>query len=211
MPTGFNHFDIVYYINLKHRDDRNEHIQSELHSTGIDKNKIHRIDAVYHKDFGALGCSKSHITAIEMFLNTSDDIKNCLILEDDFSIKYPIHLVNDILDKFFSSEIDYDVLMVSANICECENTNDAFVKKIISAQTTSGYCVNKRYAPILLQNFKDGYKLLEEAGIQVHDFCIDIFWKQIQREHKWFCTYPVIGEQMESYSDIEKKITYYRC
>ena len=82
---GLNNFDIVYYINLEHRKDRYIHINNELSKTNIDPNKINRIDAVYNINKGCLGCSKSHILALEAFINTSDEIQNCIIFEDSKS------------------------------------------------------------------------------------------------------------------------------
>jgi GR25 family glycosyltransferase involved in LPS biosynthesis len=217
MPTvakkGFNHFDVLYYINLEHRTDRNEHILAELAKTGIDESKVHRIDAVCIKEFGMLGCVKSHIKTLEAFLQTPDEIQNCLILEDDFKLKDLNNLNVSIenLDAFFGMNIEYDVLMISGNLIHCKRTFVPFLLKVDEAQTTSGYCITKKFAITLLENFREGADLLEKAGYQLHEVCLDQYWKRLQKDNKWFAIYPLIGEQMLSYSDIEKKTVYYGC
>lgn len=204
---GFNHFDIIYYINLEHRTDRKEHVLAELDKTGIDVSKVHRIDAVYMPDFGILGCGKSHIKAMEAFLQTPDDVQNCLILEDDFILKSEI----DNLDRFFQMNIEYDVLMISGNVLDCQKTNLPFLNKVYDAQCASGYCITKQYAPKLLENFKESVMLLEAKGYKEHDISCDIYWKKLQKVDKWYAMNPMIAEQMMSYSDIEKKTVYYGC
>lgn len=204
---GFDYFDILYYINLEHRTDRNEHFLTELSNTGIDESKIHRIDAIYNPTFGELGCSQSHIKALEAFLQTPDDIKNCLILEDDFKLKTSTYH----LGAFFEKNIDYDVLMISGNIIHCKRTTVPFLLKVDEAQAASGYCVTKQFAHILLENFREGATLLQNTGHKVHELCLDQYWKKLQKDNKWFALYPLIAEQMMSYSDIEKKVVYYGC
>ena len=63
-----NHFDIIYVINLKHRTDRLESIMKELSTMGVDEKKIVRINAIYNKEFGALGCAQSHRLALSYFM-----------------------------------------------------------------------------------------------------------------------------------------------
>jgi GR25 family glycosyltransferase involved in LPS biosynthesis len=81
---GLNKFDIVYYINLDRRPERNAHIQSELKKTNIDPAKINRITATDVPACGAYGCTLSHIETLTKFLDTDDSIQTCMVLEDDF-------------------------------------------------------------------------------------------------------------------------------
>ncbi len=208
---GLNNFDIVYYINLEHRKDRYDHINNELNKTNIAPEKINRIDAVYIKDFGILGCGKSHILALEAFLKTPDSILNCVIFEDDFIFTQEQKVCNELIDKFFNSIKDFDVLMLSSNTLKEENTDYSFINRIKNAQTLSGYCVNKKFAPILLENFRDGVFNLEKIGHKEPDYCIDMYVKKLQPKSLWYCINPKIGIQMESYSDIEKCVVSYNC
>jgi glycosyl transferase family 25 len=204
----FDHFDVLYYINLQHRHDRNEHILQQLALTNIHPSKIHRIDAIYHKDFGELGCSQSHIKALEAFLQTSDDIKTCLIIEDDFMFRQKdIDFSN--LNNFFDLKIDFDVFLLSGNIIHARRTDAPYIIKVEESQTTSGYCVTKQYAAKLLANFKEGAQKLVETGHKIHHLCLDQYWKSLQPIDNWFALYPLLGQQMASYSDIEKKVVDY--
>lgn len=208
--TGLNRFDVVYYINLEHRKDRLEEITNELKKTNINENKITRIDAYYNPHMGTLGCTKSHIAALEHFLNTSDELQHCIVFEDDFVFTLEQDIVNKTIDDFFTQNIDYDVLMLSANIVQNENTEYPFLTKILDAQTTAGYCVNKKFVRTLLANFNEAKYKLETEGLK-HDNCFDIHMKLLQSGNNWYCLNPKIGMQRDSYSDIEKKIVSYNC
>ena len=206
---GLNNFDVIYYINLKHRVDRFDHINNELSKTNIDKNKINRIEGIYIKDFGILGCAKSHILALQQFIKSPHN--TCIIFEDDFEFTQDQIIINNLINRFFNEVKDFDVLMLSANILNNQPTNYDFITKIIDAQTLSGYAINKKFAEKLLNNYQTSVYLLEQEGHKVHDLCFDIYIKKLQPNNNWFCLNPIIGKQLESYSDIENKIVYYDC
>ena len=206
---GLNNFDIVYYINLKHRKDRFEHINNELNKTNIDKNKINRIEGIYYEKFGILGCAKSHILALKSFINSGKE--NCIIFEDDFEFTKTQDQINNLINSFFNFNIDYDILMLSSNILNSVETEYSFLIKILNAQTLSGYCVNKKFAPKILANYEESVRILEIIGYKVHQYCFDIFMKKLQPNNNWYCLNPRIGKQIKSYSDIEKQIVNYNC
>ena len=206
---GLNNFDIVYYINLKHRVDRLTNINNELNKTNIMKDKINRIEGIYYETFGILGCAKSHILALEQFILSNKD--NCIIFEDDFIFTEDQTTINNLINNFFNQVKTYDVLMLSSNIIENIETKFSFITKILDAQTLSGYCINKQFAPILLNNFKESVYLLENYGKKIHNFCFDIYMKILQPSHNWYCINPKIGKQIKSYSDIENDIVEYDC
>jgi len=210
MNKGFNHFDIVYFINLDHRTDRLEHITNELNKTNIEPIKINKISAIYTPNLGALGCSKSHVIAIESFLKTPETNQTCLILEDDFVFTQEQCVVNDLINKVFENNVDFDVLMLSANIGHQMPTTYPFLTKIYNAQTTSGYVVCRRFASILLDNYKQSVELLEEHNIGYNN-CIDMHMKQLQPYYNWYCLNPKIGIQLPSFSDVEKRFVQYGC
>ena len=206
---GLNSFDIIYYINLAHRTDRNEHIINELAKTNISKEKINRIEAVYIEHFGILGCAKSHILALEKFIESKCD--TCIIFEDDFMFTEEQNEVNKLIESFLTNIHSYDVFMLSCNLFKYDETNITNIKKIIDGQTLSGYCVTKQFAPKLLYNFKESVNILECHNIKIHDFCFDIYMKRLQPFSNWYCLEPRLGKQMKSYSDIEKVETDYGC
>ena len=207
---GLNNFDIVYYINLSHRKDRYIHINNELSKTNIDPNKINRIDAIYNISKGCLGCSKSHILALEAFINTPNEIQNCIILEDDFTFTEKQGDINNLINLFFKNVDTFDVLMLSSNTLNEEKTILPFITKINDAQTLSGYCVSKKFAPILLDNYRTGYEQLERTGNN-NLYCVDMYMKILQPQSLWFCLNPKIGKQIMSYSDNENMVVSYNC
>ena len=198
--TGFDLFNIVYFINLDHRTDRLQNIENELSKTNINKEKIKRIQGIFTGKNGTLGCAMSHCKVLEEFLKTPENIKNCVIFEDDFIFTENQESVNKLINNFFK-EIgdDYDVLMLSSYLLDTVNVNENILK-INAAQTLSGYVVNKRYAEKLLNNFKVSVHMLYE---------VDVHMKILQKTDKWYCLNPKIGKQKTSYSDIQKKIVKY--
>jgi len=206
---GLNNFDVVYYINLDHRKDRYQHITKELSKTNIDQEKIKKISGIYIKELGILGCAKSHCLALEEFIKSNKD--HCIIFEDDFEFTENQDFINSLINRVFNEMKDFDVLMLASNILNGQPTNYNFLTKIIDAQTLSGYAVSKKFAPILLNNYRESIKLLEGAGQKVHPFCFDIYMKRLQPFTKWYCLKPKIGKQIESYSDIENRVVDYEC
>jgi GR25 family glycosyltransferase involved in LPS biosynthesis len=163
------------------------------------------------KDFGILGCAKSHILALEAFLSTSDNIQTCIIFEDDFTFTKTQDEINDLINLFFNNIKEYDVLMLASNTLHEEETEYSFITKIINAQTLSGYSISKQFAPTLLKNYKESVQILEYIGYKVYQYCFDIYMKQLQPKSLWYCLNPKIGKQMKSYSDIENQIVNYEC
>jgi hypothetical protein len=190
---------MIYYINLDKRLDRKEQIMSELNKLSPDE--IERVPGVYIEDFGALGCTYSHIDCLNRFIKSGKP--HCIIFEDDFMFK-------DItcIDTFFNLNIDYDVCMLSIGCDILEDTEYSFLKKVISGQTTSGYIVNKNFAQTLLNNYIEGSELLKTKQ-NLSLYCIDQYWKNIQPQNKWYVFNPTLGLQRPSYSDITKQFEDY--
>lgn len=207
--NGLNNFDIIFYINLNHRKDRYEAINNELAKTNIDKEKINRIEAIYYQTLPTIGCAKSHILALESFIQSGKD--TCIIFEDDFEFTIPQEEINKIINSIFNSEPNFDVLMLSSNTIFEIPTHYNYLTKIIDAQTLSGYCVSKNFAPILLENFKESIVWLEGVGYSVPDYCVDMYMKKLQPNSNWYCIHPKIGRQRETYSDIENRVVCYNC
>ena len=204
--------DIIYYINLDHRTDRNTEILSELKKMNIPDSKIQRIPAIYTKGFGILGCGLSHLKAVETFMRS--DYKNCLILEDDFMFSLDTNYSNFLLNTFFKKLPIFDICMLAGNLMKSEETSLPFIKKVIDAQTASAYIVTRTFAPVLIDTYKESTRLLEEykkkTGQRSHEYSNDIYWKRRQPQSNWYILYPKLGFQRESYSDNEEHITDYK-
>ena len=158
----FEKVDTIYYINLEHREDRKNQFLSNFPS--IDEKRIHRIDAHYEKNNGAIGCLRSHIKALEAAIeNNNDNIKDNIVLicEDDFYIE-DIFYCNRILDFAFKTLPHWDVIMLAHNTHASENTkyetdkNEKIIK-IKHSATGSGYLMRSSYIPRLLEIFQNDY------------------------------------------------------
>lgn len=197
----------IYYINLDKRQDRNKEFLGEMARLNIVN--FTRIPATHMPKRGALGCSLSHIKALETFLESTHS--ECCILEDDFIFVLGQWQVASLFKTLLT--VPYDVCLLAANVLRSEPTEHAFLRKVDDAQTTAGYCVSKAYARTLLANFKEGAAKLKEGfetdGKKEPRFCLDIFWKSLQPTAKWYVVNPKMGIQRESYSDIEERSVRY--
>lgn len=200
----------VFYINLEHRKDRKEHMESWLQETGVPADKIERIDAIYKPEKGYLGCTASHVKALETFLESNHKI--CCIYEDDYM---PLHKETywSEVQKVFDANVDFDLIMLSYNGIQPEETEHPFLVKTRHAQTTSGYMITREFAPSLLQTFREAYQFaIEEEAKTNHKavmYCCDIYWWKLISVSKWYVFMPRLGLQMASYSDIEQRHVNY--
>jgi glycosyl transferase family 25 len=195
----------ILYINLEHRTDRKLQIEGELRWTNIPEEKIIRIDAIKNEN-GAIGCTMSHIKCIKLAKELN--LENVLILEDDFSFRKDnfINRINQL--KNFIEINDWDIFLFSGNkefVTNIKDYNDIY--KVVRSQTTSGYLVNKNYYDKLLNNFETGLNLYQTIDLTnpQSKYSIDIFWKKLQKNDRWYITKPTIGFQRKSFSDITKK------
>ena len=206
-----NHIDAIFYINLESRPDRRDHFLNEIRYLTTDVSKVHRIDAIYEKQ-GAIGCTRSHIKALETFL-ANPSWKTCLIFEDDFTWKNQDLAANEAaLQAFFTEFPDFDCvnLGVSCYNLRYTDTSNPRVKHAISVQTASGYAVTRAFAPILLQNFKESLEKLIESNIP-ELYCHDQYWKKLQPISHWYLFLPALGCQYANYSDINLRVEDYGC
>lgn len=203
-----SNIDVVYYVNLDKRTDRKAELLGELAKIDYPEDRIERISAVYDKDRGHLGCSKSHIQAIEKFIASPHT--TCLVLEDDFEFtKSPQETIQSI-NQLFENQVDFDVCMLSINAYDVKDSEQyPFLQKVNQGLTASGYIVNKHFAPTLLQNFIEGSQKLEQSYIEKNNkdyngaFAIDQYWCNLQPNNKWYVFKPALGKQRASFSDIQ--------
>jgi len=192
-----------YYINLESRPDRNIEIIQELNSFNIVN--YTRIDAIKTQN-PSVGCSESHIIAVKKFIESRENI--AIILEDDFQFTINIKKFSTIIDHIYNNICNWDVVMISCNIRQ-QKVSNSLLRRCLCAQTTSGYVINKNYAPVLLENYIAGVEQLKlTSNIK---YCIDQYWKKLQSIDKWFATNPKCGKQRKGYSDIEKSVVDYGC
>lgn len=206
---SFNTLDIIiYYINLDDRTDRKLHIETELNTylPLIDKQ---RIPAIVNINKGAIGCSQSHIKALNTFIESNKNY--CMIFEDDFKFLFSAEKITEILTNVFKT--DFNVAMLTYNSLQIVydlpkiNNNMAPIQMGLTA---AGYIVNKVFANVLLKNFTSNLTLLMNTKDSTK-YAVDVGWFVLQKpEHKFYGTCPCIGGQVGSYSDIEQKMTEYK-
>ena len=207
-----DYIDAILYINLEHRHDRNDHCLNEIRKIDPLLTKTYRIDAVYNKSNGALGCTLSHIKAIQLFLD-NPTWNNCIIFEDDFTFTSSdiVHINNSLLYLFDNSP-DFDVLLLGLGCTNLKtvSTKNSNINKVESSQTCSGYLLTKKYANVLLSNFITSSNNMKEFGWK-SELCADQYWKQLMPVANWYVLKNRIGYQYGNYSDIENTFTDYKC
>ena len=209
----YDTIDVVYYINLDHRTDRNAEFLEEMNKIGYPFDKIVRISAVYKPKQGDLGCSMSHIKTLDEFIKSPH--KNCIVFEDDFEFSQNKEDVQTAFSNLAENNVSYDVCMLSANVhgSDLTNTEYPFIKKVENAQTASGYMVSKSFAPVLLQNYKEGAQLLQSGydngSPDGPNHCVDQYWKHLQPHSNWYLFNEKLGKQRKSHSDIQGGVMDY--
>jgi glycosyl transferase family 25 len=195
----------VFYINLEHRKDRKEHVETELTKIGLDLT-AQRFNAIRMEN-GAVGCSMSHLKILQNAV--AQNMDHVLILEDDITFLDP-ELFRKQFDTFLSRfGENWDVILLAGNNMPPYLKIDETCIKVTSCQTTTGYLVNGHYISKLVENVKMGLHNLLRAPERHVEFAIDKFWKRLQNDDRWFLITPPTVIQCEGYSDIEKKLTDY--
>jgi len=196
--------DKIYIINLEHRTDRLNQILNELNKMGLQDKGI-RFNAIKN-DFGALGCSMSHLNVLK---DARTNLYNCImILEDDFEFLISKADFEKKMDYIFN-HMNFDVFMLGINLKKYNKCSYINIHKILNAQTASGYLVKNTYFDELINITEKSIPLLDKTHNK-HLYAYDMFWKQLQPKHNWFCFKNKIGKQRSSYSDIEKRLVDYK-
>jgi glycosyl transferase family 25 len=205
MITCLKEITNIFYINLEHRIDRKQHVESQLDSIGL---KGTRFNAIKMEN-GAIGCSMSHLKLLQLALKSGLD--HILIVEDDILFLDP-ELFKTQLDKFLQNQdsSSWDVILIAGNnMPPYEKVDDTCVK-VSQCQTTTGYLVNGHYIEKLLNNLKMGLTNLIKEPQYHAKYAIDKYWFSLQKTDNWFLITPLTVVQREDYSDIEKKVINYQ-
>jgi len=193
----------AFYINLEHRTDRKEHVETQLESLGINAKRFNAIKMPN----GAVGCTMSHLKLLEAAI--TNKFSHILILEDDITFLDP-ELFKTQLNKFFVLHgNNWDVVLLAGNNMPPYTTPDETCIKVTRCQTTTGYLVNGHFIKILAQNVKMGLTHLLNKPSEANKFAIDKFWFVLQQAARWFLITPATVIQRTDYSDIEKKVVNY--
>ena len=194
--------DKIIYINLDHRGDRRIHMNDFFIRGNVPSEKILRLPAVYHQ-YGAIGCSASHIRAITLAKNAGWN--RVLILEDDvewqnFEENYKK------LDELITLP-NWDVCMLGGIFSYVDPP------RVTTAFCTHAYIVNKHYYDTILANFKQSHSLLKRTKSTIHwvrsqarnntygEYNLDSYWVKLQMKDYWIYI-DSLCIQIDSYSDI---------
>jgi GR25 family glycosyltransferase involved in LPS biosynthesis len=201
-----NLLENTIFINLNERTDRLEHILNELPKIGI-KN-AERFNAIRTKN-GAVGCTLSHIKCLE--IAKQNNYPHVFICEDDITFLNP-DVFKKSLQKFANSNYynEFDVLLLAGNNCPPFEKSNDYCIRISNCRTTTGYVVKQHYYDKLIQNFKDGVRNLIREPDNKNQYAVDMFWRTLQINDKWYLIIPLTVVQKEGYSDIENRLTNYK-
>ncbi len=202
-------FNKILYINLDFRTDRKEHMLKQFQRLSVKKKQIQRISAVHTPVNGHRGCALSHIRALELAIARTWN--NVLILEDDCDFYLQTEYIDPFIDYFFSQvHNDWDVFLLGGKIQKKEPRQEENIYRVLEASNAYAYAVNRRYMPILLENFKEAYALLREDAFPIlsQKTPIDQHWKKLQEKDLWLMGEIIIAAQKPFESNIEKKAYY---
>lgn len=199
----------VFYINLKHRNDRRVQIEEELRTKFL-YTEAERYVAILHES-PILGCTMSHINLWRKMIE--NNWQTMMIIEDDAMVQ----TTRQTIDKYINGFLDdpcADVLSISNSCGEHVHYNDLF-ERAFNSQTSSCYVVKlhavKDLLPYYFKNPEDIYTLKEsdpQLGLKIG--WIDVAWFEYQKAHNFLIPKEEkIVIQRESYSDIQRKVTFY--
>lgn len=201
---------LVLYINLDDRTDRLAQITEELKLLDDFPCQIQRVSAIKHKN-GALGCSKSHRLAAEIFYKSDCDV--VMVLEDDFCFTVNRKVLHEKLLKSMEKLSTTDVVLLSCyngckDVVHLSKLEDGFIR-VKNMTGAMGYMYNKSYIPKILTIMDKSIKLLEN-GNKESVGALDIVWRMCQTDDKWLLLIPDVGRQRSSYSDIRNVVCNYK-
>lgn len=173
-----------YVINLKESTERMELTLKELGKIGIIPE---RFDGIRHK-ISAVGCGMSHCECLKKAIK--EDLPYVLICEDDIQILDTEELMDNIY-KFIHENIDWDVLLLSANNFRPYEKVNNYCIKIKNALTTGAYIVKKHYYKTLLNIFQKSVDLIIAEPNMMVIYTIDQLWKYLQRKDNFYLLIPV--------------------
>lgn len=199
----------ITYISLDHRTDRQDLLEAELDHMGVSYTRtaavranasmlhvVSRHPLRRHRQLGALGCTLSHIKALQ---NSAGGV---LVLEDDVTFRYMPNL------RLLLREDWWDVIAFAYNgrwdPRECRTRNGVGYCKSTDFRTSAAYLVRGTYKPTLVKNLNTSWKRLAN-GATPHQAALDQNWNDLQVKDRWYVAVPRIAHQRRSYSDIESK------
>jgi hypothetical protein len=199
----------VFYINLRHRTDRRSEIEEELSKKFLFKS-AQRYEAILHKH-PILGCTMSHVTLWRNMIQ--NNWSTMMVIEDDAILQTS----RENLDRYINAFLEdpsADLLSISNSCGEYTHYNE-FFNRAHNSQTSSCYVIKlnavKDLLPFYFNNSEDIFTVREddpELGNKLS--WIDVAWLEYQKVHNFLIPKEEkIVIQRQSYSDIQRKVTFY--
>jgi GR25 family glycosyltransferase involved in LPS biosynthesis len=195
-----NFFDKIFIINLKYRIDRKEHILKQINRFNLNSNKYEIVEAIYDSN-GVIGCAKSHIKCLKMA--KENKLKNVLILEDDYTFCEDLEQFEKQIITFLKQNIKWDILLLHFSNFGPPiyiKTNIDNLYKFYWSFSTASYIANNTIFDELIELYNLTISTSEP---------IDWLWNNKNFNYDCYCIKDTVGNQIESFSDIEKKIVKY--
>jgi glycosyl transferase family 25 len=188
------HLAKIIYINLDKRIGKKREMEEELKTYGLVAERF----PAHYNEMGIAGCTHSHLDVLK--LAKERDYPHVLILEDDFEFLVSKEEFEQELSALYSENAPkFDVCMLSYNLIDSEDMNPRF-KRVLEAQTASGYIVNRHYYDELIQLYERTLPLLMQTG-EHWNYANDQAWKPLQRRDQWICFSKRLGKQRAGFSD----------
>ena len=197
-------FENTHYINLEHRIDRLVHVKQELAKINVVGSRFNAIKLAN----GAVGCSMSHLKCLEQAKQNGSPY--VFVCEDDIQFLDPTLFLKNLGLFCETIKSDWDVLIISGNICPPFQPVGDFCVKLINCQTTTGYIVQQHYYDTLIANYREGITKLLSDPTNKREYAIDMYWKRLQTKDRWYMIVPPTVVQMEGFSDVEGRETNYK-
>ena len=197
-------FENTHYINLEHRIDRLVHVKQELAKINVVGSRFNAIKLAN----GAVGCSMSHLKCLEQAKQNGSPY--VFVCEDDIQFLDPTLFLKNLGLFCETIKSDWDVLIISGNICPPFQPVGDFCVKLINGQTTTGYIVQQHYYDTLIANYREGITKLLSDPTNKREYAIDMYWKRLQTKDRWYMIVPPTVVQMEGFSDVEGRETNYK-
>jgi len=190
------------YINLDDCKHRKIRIERQISKLGW---AVKRFSAV-RRDFGAIGCTLSHIKCLEKLYELGTPY--VCILEDDATFKN-ISLAKRIVSKIINGTfpLAFDVLLLGTAFAKGVKTSQENFLQIKSSQSTTGYIVRRDFIPVMLENYKEGLEML----VKTHKkkmYSIDKYWKKLYNVYTFIAHKSPICYQFEDFSQTANKYVH---
>ena len=197
-------FENTHLINLEHRHDRLNHVKQELAKINVVGTRFNAIKLTN----GAVGCSMSHLKCLEEAKHNG--LPYVFVCEDDIQFLDPSLFLKNLGLFCESVKSDWDVLIISGNICPPFDPIGDFCVRLTNCQTTTGYIVQQHYYDTLIENYREGITKLLSDTTNKREYAIDMYWKHLQSKDRWYMIVPPTVVQMEGFSDVEGRETNYK-